>query len=705
MYANIRGMKGKKNSVIEILHDKDPHIFLLTETLLKSNTGMQIDGYKFFGRKREGKSGGGVGILVKNDIADKVIPHISERPIEMMWLSVRRNQIEPLFIAVYYGKQESRTNKEEIEQEMSLLQEEISEMSNEGDVIIAMDANAKIGLLNEEISRNGRLILQVFQEEDLNIVNGSEKCEGRITRQNTKNAQEISAIDFVVTCQEGMKMITRMSIDEDGIYKIKGKNETDHNTISLDINMKNVDKTKVIKKTDWNLRASSEKWTQFGEELVRRQSKFFQTFKLLSDPIVSDTAQPLNTMTISSEYGGTASTAQEKADLFAERLQNVHEEPNYRGFSHSTKTSVEKFIGENKAIFEVEPSRQYLEAEDGDEADLLKTVTVQEVKETLQICKSGSAQGPDQISYHVLKKLPDTFLLLIATLFSCCLHIGYFPDKWKCAKTILIPKPGKDPKQAKNHRPISLLSCLGKILERILAKRLSTHMEKNNLFAASQSGFRAGRMTSEHTLHMVENSFTAFKNKETVASIFLDAEMAFDKCWQNGIRYKLKKNLNLPNRYIRILSSFLSNRSLKVFQDGCWSAAVDIRAGTPQGSPLSPILYIIMVNDIPSSILSLGKLFQYADDIAMACRKFTFASVRDKLQKMINILEGWCIKWRIKLNGDKSHFLQIHRLRQQDNEDMSLQLFDDIVKPTTNAKFLGVDLDAKLRFVKHVDET
>ena len=99
---------------------------------------------------------------------------------------------------------------EEIEQEMSLLQEEISEMSNEGDVIIAMDANAKIGLLNEEISRNGRLILEVFQEEDLNIVNGSEKCEGRITRQNTKNAQEISAIDFVVTCQEEMKMICLM---------------------------------------------------------------------------------------------------------------------------------------------------------------------------------------------------------------------------------------------------------------------------------------------------------------------------------------------------------------------------------------------------------------------------------------------------------------------------------------------------------------
>ena len=433
--------------------------------------------------------------------------------------------------------------------------------------------------------------------------------------------------------------------------------------------------------------------------------KFFQTFKILSDPIMNDVAKPPNTMTITSEYGGAASTAQEKADLFAERLHKVHEEPNYHGFSQSTKSSVENFIHENKKLFEVEPSRQYDEAEDGDESDLLKQVTVQEIKDTLQLCRSRSAQGPDSINYQVLKRLPDAFLLLIATLFSCCLHIGYFPDNWKCAKTILIPKPGKDPKQAKNHRPISLLSCLGKILERILASRLSTYMEKNKLFAESQSGFRAGRMTSEHTLNMVESSFTAFKSKQTVAAIFLDAEMAFDKCWQNGIRYKLKNNLNLPNRYVRILSSFLTKRSLKVFQDGCWSAAVNLRAGTPQGSPLSPLLYLIMVNDIPSSVLQLGKLLQYADDIAMYCRAFTFSAARDKLQKMLDILEGWCRKWRIKLNGDKSNFLQIHRLRAQDDEDMSLQLFDDIVRPKSHAKFLGIELDSKLRFAKHINET
>jgi hypothetical protein len=71
---------------------------------------------------------------------------------------------------------------------------------------------------------------------------------------------------------------------------------------------------------------------------------------------------------------------------------------------------------------------------------------------------------------------------------------------------------------------------------------------------------------------------------------------------------------------------------------------------------------------------------------------------------MLNILEGWCRIWRIKLNGEKSNYLQINRLRTQSNDDMSLQLFDDIVRPKTHAKFLGVELDTKLRFSKHISE-
>ena len=103
----------------------------------------------------------------------------------------------PFMIGVYYGKQEARTSKDEIEREMTLLQEHITEMQQDGPVLIAMDGNAKIGLLGEPISRNGKLLLKTFEDTDLTIVNTTKKCHGIITRQNTKDQDEKSAIDFV----------------------------------------------------------------------------------------------------------------------------------------------------------------------------------------------------------------------------------------------------------------------------------------------------------------------------------------------------------------------------------------------------------------------------------------------------------------------------------------------------------------------------
>ena len=111
-----------------------------------------MSNYTFFGRKRDGKSGGGVGILVRNDIRPNIALHISNRNIEVIWVSIRRKNLPPIIVGTYYGKQESRTSKEEIEKEMTLLTEELEEMKNEGEVLLTMDGNAKIGLLGEPIS-------------------------------------------------------------------------------------------------------------------------------------------------------------------------------------------------------------------------------------------------------------------------------------------------------------------------------------------------------------------------------------------------------------------------------------------------------------------------------------------------------------------------------------------------------------------------
>ena len=219
------------------------------------------------------KKGGGVGILVRNDIRNNVAVHISNRNIEIMWVSVRRKNLTPFIAGIYYGKQESRTTKAEIETEMQLLNEEIEEMKLDGEIIIAMDGNAKVGLLGEDVSRNGNLLLQTFDNTGLTIINKTDKCHGRITRQNTKNVNEQSAIDFIVSNETVKEWVKNMKIDEEGLHKIKGKNESDHNTITISIEIDNVDRTRIDKKTIWNLKASQEKWEMYGNELEKRCKK------------------------------------------------------------------------------------------------------------------------------------------------------------------------------------------------------------------------------------------------------------------------------------------------------------------------------------------------------------------------------------------------------------------------------------------------
>jgi hypothetical protein len=363
---------------------------------------------------------------------------------------------------------------------------------------------------------------------------------------------------------------------------------------------------------------------------------------LIAKPILETEPVSSSNRPVQDELGSTASTSQEKADLFASRLQRIHQEPDFEGFDDGWKVSVERFLTENEKSFKKEMHSLYQENEVGDDSILCQRVTLEELESNLAKCKNRSAVGKDNISYSMIKKLPKKTKESLCLIYSDAIRLGYFPALWKSAIVKMIPKPQKDLKYAKNFRPISLLPCLGKVLERILAQRLSKLLEEKNMFSKSQSGFRRHHMTAEQLLRLSEECHMAFKKQKTVAVIFLDAEAAFDRCWHNGIRYKLKKVLDLPDRIVRLLSSFLSDRTLSVFYEGCHSQVVHLNGGTPQGSPLSPLIYIIYVNDYPEAIQQNCSLSQFADDTALWTAAYSKSFAVLKLQKALNMLKGWC---------------------------------------------------------------
>ena len=269
------------------------------------------------------------------------------------------------------------------------------------------------------------------------------------------------------------------------------------------------------------------------------------------------------------EDGNIATTNKLKSDTFAESLGKIHQthyDPNH---DFNTETEARNFLNTHKEVFQpLEQPKQETE----DEHSMLREINVIEITKTLQKCRNRSDPGEDQISY--LKKREQ--LSHVALIYNSCLRTGYFPNAWKQAKVVMLPKPGKDLTKPTSYRPISLLPAMGKIFEIIVASRFSNFLEKSNYFDESQAGFRKKRSTLDQLFKLSQSVSTALKKHKKAVGVFLNVEKAFDAVWIEGLKYKLSiPEVGISTKMIRQLSSFLTNRHLTVHQDNAVSNKIE----------------------------------------------------------------------------------------------------------------------------------
>ena len=392
------------------------------------------------------------------------------------------------------------------------------------------------------------------------------------------------------------------------------------------------------------------------------------------------------------ENGEKISAPAEKAEIFAERLEKVHQTPKHALFDQQFEEDINSFILEHESLFteQAQPTNQ----EDNDHP-MLHPITTLDFKRKLGIAKSSSAPGDDQVTYSLLKQSPDILFTKLIFILNFCLQIGYFPKQWKAAKVVMIQKPGKDHTNPKNYRPISLLPAISKIFERILCERLVDFLEENNILNKYQAGYRKGRSTQEHIFRLAQQVYNGFKKRECTFATFLDCEAAFDAVWTNGLMYKLHQ-LNLPKNFLRILCSFLKDRTLKVHVDGSISREVQLQAGTPQGSCLSPILFCIHVNDIPFHEMIGCQPSQFADDLGIFATGKNIQDVANAMQVALKSIENWCKKWRVKLAPSKTNVVVFSKCYRAHSDRPPLFLFTEELSYTEEATFLGVKFNASL---------
>ena len=214
--------------------------------------------------------------------------------------------------------------------------------------------------------------------------------------------------------------------------------------------------------------------------------------------------------------------------------------------------------------------------------------------------KPDKAPGPDEIPNRVVKLVYEVAVRELIELFTACLRIGYYPKEFRRAITIVLLKLGKsDYSDPVVYRPIALLNTLGKVLESIIARRLSDLAEANTLLPDTQYGARPGRSTETALLNITEQIRAIWdKDKTAVVSILsLDVSKAFDRVSHRRLIHDLWKR-RIPKSLTGWISSFLDDRSTSLRIGGYTSPEKRTQVGIPQGSPISPILYLFYNADL-----------------------------------------------------------------------------------------------------------
>ena len=191
-----------------------------------------------------------------------------------------------------------------------------------------------------------------------------------------------------------------------------------------------------------------------------------------------------------------------------------------------------------------------------------------------------------------------------------------------------------------------------KVFEWVIEKRLRKHLEDNGFFSKYPSGFRESKSTNDHIFRLSQTIMESFNQGEHVIAAFLDVEKEFNNVWHNGLRYKIYQ-LDLPTKLCRWLSDFLIGRVIQVKIEGFLSSKVHPNQGVPQGSNLSPLLFLSYVNDIPNPTHHQTNKSQFADETDQWAVSKNIDLAIEYLQRDLDKLARWCAKWRINLNPEK----------------------------------------------------
>ena len=311
-----------------------------------------------------------------------------------------------------------------------------------------------------------------------------------------------------------------------------------------------------------------------------------------------------------------------------------------------------------------------------------------------------TSPGIDGVAYSMIKNSSQSFRIQILHLFNEIFQKGVFPDTWKIASIIPIPKPNKDHSSPLNFRPISLTSCLCKLLEKMVNARLMWYLERKGYLNNKQSGFRKGRSTTDCIVQLTADMQQAIIDKKHTIAVFFDLQKAYDTSWRRGILNKLH-SFGLRGNLPIFIQNFLSGRQVKVKIGSSLSEAKNIEQGVPQGSVLSCTLFAIAIDGVLDVIPKGVKAALYVDDLTIYASG-TPECAKRKVSTTIRNLEKWCLQTGFQFSASKTVSMHVCRVRNCGKHAEGLELNGNAIHCKESLTYLGVVFDNSLRFHKHI---
>ena len=348
--------------------------------------------------------------------------------------------------------------------------------------------------------------------------------------------------------------------------------------------------------------------------------------------------------------------------------------------------------------------KSYLEAlQNNTQTLFFNPCSVEEVCSLVRELPAKRSSGFDDVSNILLKELIPYLCEPLCILINRSLENGIFPDLMKLAEVVPLYK-GKAHDQETNYRPISLLTTMSKVMEKVVYKRVYEFLTRTGQICDTQYGFRSKHSCEHAIAQLVGTVLKNLENKRTTISVMLDLSKAFDTI-EHSIMIQKLELYGVRGVCFEWFKSYLEQRQLRVkcrvtsTQEEAVSDNYIVNYGTPQGSCLGPLIFLIFVNDMHLHLTDVDSV-QFADDTTIIFSHKNVNYLKYCVERELAVLNDWFKANKLTLNIDKSVYMVFDRTGRKDLKE--LVLGDKSIKQVKETKFLGTWLDDQLNWKAHM---